>query len=79
MPLRIDSNDIHSLLQGLDALHPKVGKARLNKLLRGSNSKDVQRFKDESCPMYAALRGASETQVGDFWSASSSWVNAPGR
>ncbi|HEX8236869.1 MAG TPA: RecQ family ATP-dependent DNA helicase [Abditibacteriaceae bacterium] len=66
MPLRIDSSDIHSLLQGLDALHPKVGKARLNKLLRGSNSKDVQRFKDESCPVYAALRGASETQVGDF-------------
>jgi ATP-dependent DNA helicase RecQ len=66
MPLRVDGADIHSLLQGLDALHPKVGKARLNKLLRGSNAKDVKRFKDENCPLFAAMRGASETQVDDF-------------
>lgn len=69
MPLRIDSADIHSLLQGLDALWPQVGKSRLNKLLRGANSKDVARFKSENCPLYAALRGASEAQVEAFLSA----------
>ena len=66
MPLRVDGSDIHSLLQGMDALFPKVGKARLNKLLRGSSAKDVQRFKNENCPLFNALRGASESQVDDF-------------
>jgi ATP-dependent DNA helicase RecQ len=66
MPARVDTSDIHSLLQALDALWPQVGKARLNKLLRGSTSKDVMRFKNEGCPLYGALRGASEASV-DAW------------
>jgi ATP-dependent DNA helicase RecQ len=68
MPLRVDGSDIHVLLQALDALWPRVGKARLNKLLRASTSKDVQRFKDEKCPLYGALKGCSESQVDDFLS-----------
>ena len=32
----VDPTDIHSVLHGLDALRPAVGKARLNKLLRGA-------------------------------------------
>jgi ATP-dependent DNA helicase RecQ len=66
MPLRVEQNDIHSLLQAMDALHPKVGKARLNKLMRGSTAKDVQRFRDENCPLFGVLKGASEAQVNDF-------------
>ncbi len=66
MPLRVDGADVHSLLQGLDALWPKVGKARLNKLLRGSGAKDVQRFKAENCPLFGVLRSCSQTQADDF-------------
>ncbi len=66
MPNRVDATDIHQLLQGLDALWPQVGKARLNKLLRGSNSKDVTRFKNEGCPLFGVLKGASESAV-DGW------------
>ena len=38
MPTQIDPADIHSVLHGLDALRPAVGKARLNKLLRGAGT-----------------------------------------
>ena len=38
MPLQLDPADIYSVLHGLDALRPAVGKARLNKLLRGAGS-----------------------------------------
>ena len=66
MPNRVESNDIYSLLQGLDSLRPQVGKSRLNMLLRGSTSKTVLRFKTEGCPLYGVLRGASESQI-DSW------------
>ena len=36
MPAQLDPTDIYSVLHGLDALRPAVGKARLNKLLRGA-------------------------------------------
>ncbi|HEX8835204.1 MAG TPA: ATP-dependent DNA helicase RecQ, partial [Abditibacteriaceae bacterium] len=68
MPLRVENADIHSILQALDALWPRVGKARLNKLLRASTSKDVQRFRNENCPLYGALKGCSEAQVDEFLS-----------
>ena len=65
MPARIEA-DIHSLLQGMDALWPQVGRARLNKILRGANSKEVERFRRESCPLLGALAGASESLVNTF-------------
>jgi ATP-dependent DNA helicase RecQ len=69
VPLNIDGGDVHALLQGMDALYPKVGKARLNKILRGANSKDVQRFRDDDHPLLGVLRGANEKSVEDFLSA----------
>lgn len=66
MPQRVDGNDAHEVLRALDALRPSVGKTRLSKLLRGSNSKDVQRFKETKCPLYGIFRGSSETQVNEF-------------
>lgn len=66
MPQQINGQDMHELLQGLDALRPRVGKARLNKLLRGSNSKDVERFRETNCPLHGVLKGSSEAQVDEF-------------
>jgi ATP-dependent DNA helicase RecQ len=69
MPLHITDGDIHAILQGLDALWPQVGRARLSKVLRGANSKEVQRFRDENCPVYGALRGVSQTSADTFLDA----------
>jgi len=69
MPPQVDGANIHSLLQGLDALWPQVGKARLNKILRGAASKDVERFRADGCPLLGAARGASESQVDGFLTA----------
>lgn len=69
MPIRVEGADIHSILEALDALWPQVGKARLGKLLRGAASKDVQRFKDEGCPLYGILKTASQAQVDKFLGA----------
>ena len=38
MPAAVNPGEIHSVLHGLDALRPAVGKARLNKLLRGAGA-----------------------------------------
>jgi ATP-dependent DNA helicase RecQ len=38
----------------------------LSKILRGSQSKDVERFRRENCPLLGALRGASEAAVNAF-------------
>jgi ATP-dependent DNA helicase RecQ len=65
MPSRVET-EIHSILQGIDALWPQVGRSRLSKILRGSNSKEVQRFRTEGCPLLGALRGASEGAVNTF-------------
>ncbi|HEX8552880.1 MAG TPA: ATP-dependent DNA helicase RecQ [Abditibacteriaceae bacterium] len=65
MPTRVEA-EIHSLLQGMDALWPQVGRGRLNKILRGANSKEVERFRRESCPLLGALAGASESAVNTF-------------
>ncbi|MDQ3814760.1 MAG: ATP-dependent DNA helicase, partial [Armatimonadota bacterium] len=66
MPHDVEGRDIHALLQALDALHPKVGKRRLNQLLRASASQEVQGFKAADCPLYGALRGCSRAQVDEF-------------
>jgi ATP-dependent DNA helicase RecQ len=66
MPSRVDGTNIHSILQALDALQPRVGKARLNKLLRGAQSKDVAKFRDSNCALLGVLRGCSERQVDEF-------------
>ena len=57
-------DDVYSLLQAMDALRPRVGKAKLIKVLRASSSKDVERFKDASA--WGALRLASQGQVDSF-------------
>jgi ATP-dependent DNA helicase RecQ len=63
-PSAIESGDIHDLLQNLDALRPRVGKDKLNKILRGSKSKEIERF--ENHPLYGAFRGATQSAVADF-------------
>ncbi len=68
MPTCITPGDIHALLQGLDALRPALGRARLNKLLRGSSAKDVDRFSLARCPLYGALKGISRDAVDAFLS-----------
>jgi ATP-dependent DNA helicase RecQ len=66
MPVQVEGEDIHSLLQGMDALRPRVGKARLVKLLRGSNARDVEKFKQDNSPLYGVLRHCSQVQVDSF-------------
>jgi len=41
MPARVDPADIYSILQALDALRPALGKSRLNKLLRGTGTRET--------------------------------------
>jgi ATP-dependent DNA helicase RecQ len=66
MPKVIDAGDIYSVLQGLDALWPTVGKARLNKLLRGANSKDIERFRDDHCPLLGVFENVPSADVDNF-------------
>jgi ATP-dependent DNA helicase RecQ len=64
MPKSIDGSDIYSVLEGLDALWPTVGKARLIKVLRGSKAKDVERFHDS--PMLGIFENISVASVEGF-------------
>jgi len=64
MPKSIDAGDIYSVLEGLDALWPTVGKARLIKVLRGSKAKDVERFHDS--PMLGIFENISVASVEAF-------------
>jgi ATP-dependent DNA helicase RecQ len=66
MPKSIDGSDIYSVLEGLDALWPAVGKARLNKLLRGANSKDVERFRNDNCPLFGVFENVPNADVETF-------------
>jgi ATP-dependent DNA helicase RecQ len=59
-------HDIHDVLQNLDALRPRIGKAKLNKVLRASGSADVNRFSDGSTPLFGIFRGCTSSQVDDF-------------
>ncbi len=65
-PNAIDGGDIYAILQGIDALKPQVGKARLNKVLRGAASKDVQIFREQNQPLLGACKGCSTDKVDHF-------------
>ena len=69
MPGCVDGTDFYSVLEGLDALRPSVGKARLNQLLRGASSRDVERYGAEGHPLFGALRHGSRDQVTAFLDA----------
>ncbi|MBV9849655.1 MAG: ATP-dependent DNA helicase RecQ, partial [Armatimonadetes bacterium] len=66
MPANIPAGDLYALLQGLDALRPSLGRARLGKLLRGSASKETERFASQRHPLHGVLRGASRDAVNIF-------------
>ena len=68
-PATIDGGDIYAILQGIDALKPQVGKARLNKVLRGAASKDVQIFRDQNQPLLGACQGCNSNAVDAFLEA----------
>ena len=65
MPTQIDPADIHSVLHGLDALRPAVGKARLNKLLRGAGSLGDKSAGPRS-PLMGVFSGISVAAVDKF-------------
>jgi ATP-dependent DNA helicase RecQ len=65
MPTEINPGDIYSVLQGLDALRPAVGKARLNKLLRGSGSLG-DKAPTMSNPLNGLFRGSTVAVVDKF-------------
>lgn len=65
-PADFDRQSIHHILQSLDALWPTVGKAKLNQILRGANSKTLEKFRAGSCPLFGALRGSSREAVETF-------------
>ena len=66
IPAQIDPGDIHSVLHGLDALRPAVGKARLNKLLRGAGTLGDKNFGRPGQPLTGLLRGCSVAAVDKF-------------
>jgi ATP-dependent DNA helicase RecQ len=57
--------DIHTILRNMDALRPRVGKAKLEKLLRGAKSKDLEKFSADH-PLLGVLRGSTRDQVVKF-------------
>ncbi len=58
-------SDIHAILQNIDAMRPRVGKAKLEKLLRGAKSKDLERF-PANHPLRGALAGCKSDQIVKF-------------
>jgi len=66
MPVQIDPFDIHSVLHGLDALRPAVGKARLNKMLRGAGTMGDKNLGTPRQPLGGLFRGASVAAVDKF-------------
>ncbi len=65
MPVQLDPSDIHSVLHGLDALRPAVGKARLNKLLRGAATLG-DKAPAASNPLNGLFRGSTVAVVDKF-------------
>ncbi len=66
MPAQIDPADIHSVLHGLDALRPAVGKARLNKLLRGAGTLGDKNFGGLGQPLSGLFGGSAVAAVDKF-------------
>ena len=69
MPVQIDPSDIHSVLHGLDALRPAVGKARLNKMLRGAGTLGDRDAGTPRQPLGGLFRGSSVAAVDKFLEA----------
>ena len=69
MPVQIDPADIHSVLHGLDAMRPAVGKARLNKMLRGAGTLGDKDAGTPRQPLGGLFRGASVAAVDKFLEA----------
>ena len=69
MPVQIDPADIHSVLHGLDAMRPAVGKARLNKMLRGAGTLGDKDAGTPRQPLGGLLRGSSVAAVDKFLEA----------
>ena len=64
MPKSIDPQNIHSLLEALDALKPKLGRDKLNALIRGSAAASVERYRQH--PLFGILPKASMHAVDEF-------------
>ena len=65
MPSEVNPGDIYSVLQGLDALRPAVGKARLNKLLRGAGSLG-DKAPSVNNPLNGLFRGSTVAVIDKF-------------
>ncbi len=65
MPPQVDPGDIYSVLNGLDSLRPAVGKARLNKLLRGAGTMG-DKSASPSNPLNGLFRGSTVAVVDKF-------------
>ena len=68
MPAEVNPGDIYSVLQGLDALRPAVGKARLNKLLRGAGSLGDKAPSAQN-PVSGLFRGSTVAVIDKFLEA----------
>ena len=69
MPEAVNPSDVYSLLQGLDALRPALGKTRLNKFLRGTGRKDAPGLHPASRTLFGALTGCTVAAVDRFFDA----------
>ncbi len=65
-PKEFNPHNVHHILQALDALWPHIGKQKLNQLLRGANSKGLEKFRTAACPLFGAFRGSSVPTVEKF-------------
>lgn len=61
----VAGSDIYSILQNIDAMRPRVGKAKLEKLLRGSKARDLERFASDH-PLRGVLKGCKSDRVVKF-------------
>jgi ATP-dependent DNA helicase RecQ len=64
LPSSIAPHDIHGILQGIDALRFPLGRARLNKVLRGASAKGTEQFGRH--PLFGVLKGSSVDSVDTF-------------
>ena len=69
MPVQIDPSDIHSVLNALDALRPAIGKARLNKMLRGAGTMGDKDAGTPRQPLGGLFRGSAVAAVDKFLEA----------
>ena len=64
MPASVHSDDIYSVLQALDALRPALGKSRLNKLLRGTGTREMPQ---SGQPLSGLFQGCTRDGVDRFF------------